>query len=51
MAEKAYQQAVEDILNDCTVTGKCFMAFRSKLNPVMDELVEEYLREQEQVKH
>ena len=51
MAEKAFQQAVEDILNDCEIQGKCFMAFRSKLNPIMDQLVDEHIKLQEQVKH
>ena len=50
MAEQAYEKAVEDILNDCESRGKCFMAFRSNLNPVMDEIVSEYLKEQEQIK-
>ena len=46
MAEKAFEQAVNDILSECERTGRCFMAFRSKLNPVMDELVNEYIEEQ-----
>ena len=46
MAEQAKQQAIEDIKNDLTVNGKCFIAFRSVLNPIMDEIVNEYLEEQ-----
>lgn len=46
MAEQAYSQAVEDIVQDLTRQGKCFLAFHSELNSVMDELVEEYSQEQ-----
>lgn len=42
----ARQQAEKDIRKDLSRQGKCFLAFRSELNPVMRHLVRQYLREQ-----
>lgn len=50
MAEQAYNQAVEDIKDDLLKEGKCFLAFRKKLNPVMEEIVREYADAQSQIK-
>lgn len=44
----AKQQAVLDILDDLGRDSKCFLAFREKLNPVMDELVKNYIKLQEE---
>jgi len=47
MADNAFQQAVEDILKDCNESGRCFMAFRSNKNSIMNKLVNDYIKEQE----
>ena len=44
----AKQQAILDIKEELSRQGKCFIAFVEKLNPVMDYLVKEQLKEQEQ---
>ncbi len=44
----AKQQAVLDILDDLGRDSKCFLAFREKLNPVMEELVKNYIKLQEE---
>ena len=43
----AKQAAILDIQEDLSRQGKCFIAFREKLNPVMDSLVSEQLKAQE----
>ena len=43
----AKQQAVQDIKESLKIQGKCFLAFRSELNPIMDTLVNEQLKAQE----
>ena len=50
MAEQAKRQAIEDIKAELKKSGKCFLAFRSKLNPVMEELVNEQINEQIKLK-
>lgn len=40
------QQAIQDIREDLSKEHKCFIAFRTKLNPVMRGLVKEQLRQQ-----
>ena len=44
------QYAEMDIQEELSRQGKCFIAFREKLNPVMDYLVNEQLKAQEQWK-
>ena len=37
----AKEQAIMDIRQDLQSNGKCFIAFRANLNPIMDKLVNE----------
>ena len=46
MAESAKQQAISDIKESLTLQGKCFLAFRAELDPVMEKLVEEESKKQ-----
>ena len=39
--------ATEDIKKSLSIEGKCFLAFRTDLNDMMDQLVEEQLKAQE----
>lgn len=39
----ARQQAILDIKDELRKSGKCLLAFRSDLNPIMRNLVEEYI--------
>ena len=43
----ARQAAIEDIKDDLRAQGKCFIAFRSKLNPIMRKLVSHQIMEQQ----
>lgn len=43
---KAKRQALEDIMNDLKKEGKCFIAFRKNLNPVMGSIVRKYINKQ-----
>ena len=45
---KAKQQAILDIQADLAKEGKCFLAFRKKLNPVMGSLISDHIRAQQQ---
>lgn len=45
------QLAIEDIKIELTKEGKCFIAFRTELNPVMREIIKEYARRQKEVHH
>lgn len=45
------QLAIEDIKVELTREGKCFIAFRTELNPIMKELIKEYIRLQKEVGH
>lgn len=38
--------ATQDIQEELSRQGKCFLAFRSELDPIMDKLVEEQSNEQ-----
>lgn len=40
------RKAEHDIRKELTRQGKCFIAFRKELNPVMREIVKEHLEEQ-----
>lgn len=42
----AKQQAIKDIKDELKGSGKCFITFHSELNPIMDSIVSEYLKEQ-----
>ena len=43
----ARQQAEQDIKESLKIQGKCFLAFRAELNPIMNNLVNEQLKAQE----
>jgi hypothetical protein len=43
----AREVATKDIKESLSIEGKCFLAFRTDLNDVMDQLVEEQLKAQE----
>lgn len=43
----AKEQALQDIKDDLRQDSKCFLAFKENLNPIMDELVEDYTKLQE----
>ena len=43
----AEQQALQDIKDDLKQQSKTFIAFRKRLNPIMDRIVNHYLNEQE----
>ena len=42
----AKSQAIKDIKQELSLHGKCFLAFRTELNPVMEELVSNQLKAQ-----
>lgn len=43
----AKQKAIQDIKECLRQESKAFIAFRTELNPIMDELVEQQLKKQE----
>lgn len=43
----AKQCAERDIRESLKIQGKCFLAFRTELNPIMDTLVNEQLKAQQ----
>lgn len=43
----AKQKAIQDIKECLRQESKAFIAFRTELNPIMDELVKQQLKEQE----
>lgn len=43
--------AVQDIRIELDKQGKCFIAFRTELNPIMREIIKEYNRQQKEVDH
>ncbi len=45
----AKQQAIHDIQQELKSCGKCFLAFREELNPIMDSLVANQLKQQSHV--
>jgi hypothetical protein len=45
--EEAREKAIQDIQEELSKCGKCFIAFVQRLNPIMDELVNEQLKAQE----
>ena len=46
MNNQAKRQAILDIKEDLSKNHKCFLAFKSTLNPIMDLLVECQIEEQ-----
>jgi hypothetical protein len=44
----AREQAVLDIQQELSSKGKCFLAFRTELNSIMEELVNNQIKAQEQ---
>lgn len=44
----AKDQATLDIQQELSSMGKCFLAFRTELNPIMEELVNNQIKAQEQ---
>lgn len=45
------EQAILDIKNELRPRSKCFLTFRKKLNSIMDKLVENYTKLQEEHTH
>lgn len=45
----AKQTAISDICADLRSSARCFIAFRTDLNPVMDKIVEEYSKMQDKL--
>lgn len=43
--------AMQDIRVELNKEGKCFIAFRTELNPIMREIIKEYNRQQKEVNH
>lgn len=43
--------AMQDIRVELDKEGKCFIAFRTELNPIMREIIKEYNRQQKEVNH
>jgi hypothetical protein len=41
--------AIQDIKDELGLHSKSFLAFREKLNPIMDKLVEDYTKIQEEL--
>lgn len=42
------EQATLDVKDELRKGSKCFLAFKKKLNPIMDKLVENYTKLQEE---
>lgn len=47
----AKQQAILDIKKDLEKQGKCFIAFKSELNPVMNKLVNRQIKAQKKCRN
>ena len=47
----AKQQAIQDIKMSLRANNKAFIAFRSELNPIMDELVNNQIKQQERISY
>lgn len=45
----ARQQAVLDIKDELRRSNKCFLVFRRRLNPIMKDLVNDYIKAQEEL--
>lgn len=44
----AKQKAIMDMKQEFHASGKCFLAFRTELNPIMDKIVNSYIKAQQQ---
>lgn len=44
-----YQQAKQDIKSELHKSSKSFIAFRTELNPIMRDIVEEYSKAQDKL--
>lgn len=49
MKSKAKKKAIQDIKEDLMQEGKCFLAFRKKLNPTIGNMVRKYINSQNKV--
>lgn len=47
MKSKAKEKAIQDIKEDLMQEGKCFLAFRKKLNPTIGNIVRKYINAQQ----
>ena len=45
----AKQQAIIDIKEDLRKQNKCFMSFKKKLNPIMEKIVNNHLKDQRHI--
>jgi hypothetical protein len=45
------EQAIQDIKDELDKEGKCFIAFIIKLDPIIEKIVEGYIKQQEDNKH
>jgi hypothetical protein len=45
------EQAIQDIKDELDKEGKCFIAFIIKLDPIIEKIVEGYIKQQESNKH
>ena len=49
MTTTAKEKAITDIRKSLKKDSKCFITFRSELNPVMDKLVSDYIKTQQNI--
>lgn len=47
MLMTAKESAIKDIMDDLKQNSKCFVSFRKSLNPIMREMVNNYIKLQE----
>lgn len=45
------EQAIQDIKDELDKEGKCFITFIVKLDPIIEKIVEGYIKQQEDNKH
>lgn len=45
----SYKQALHDIHADLKARNKCFIAFRTELNPIMKNIVNNAIKQQEKL--
>lgn len=51
MNQDAKTQAISDIKDFLTANHRCFLAFNRSLNPIMNSLVEDQIKEQIAITH
>lgn len=49
MKSKAKEKTIQDIKEDLMQEGKCFLAFRKKLNPTIGNMVRKYINSQRRI--